>query len=320
MPIVVNDRIFGRQVIASPALLDLLKSKPLQRLKGICQFGVPDKYYHLKNYTRYEHSVGVMLLLRNLKASDVEQVAGLLHDVSHTAFSHVIDWVINKGNGGSNEEYQDSNHLNFLEETGLDRLLRSHGYNPMVVGQTKKFTLLETELPALCADRVDYALREFPLATARRLLSRLRVSEGRIVLADKASAENFAELFLSKQINHWGSLEAVTRFYYFAQILRKAIENSTLIFEDFWSDDDNVLKKIEAVPEFKLRLSALRRKPLHIKGFSRVIMKKKFRYVDPCFIDGSSVVRLSDCNPRFVKALKKAKLQNLRGVRIPILI
>ena len=43
--------------------------------------------------TRYEHSVGVMLLARRVGGGLREQVAALLHDVSHTAFSHVIDHV-----------------------------------------------------------------------------------------------------------------------------------------------------------------------------------------------------------------------------------
>jgi len=50
--------------------------------------------------TRFDHSVGVMLLIRKLGAGSSpasallkEQVAALLHDVSHTAFSHVIDYV-----------------------------------------------------------------------------------------------------------------------------------------------------------------------------------------------------------------------------------
>ncbi|KAG2387733.1 hypothetical protein C9374_001327 [Naegleria lovaniensis] len=47
------------------------------------------------NVTRLEHSIGVMLLIRKLKPLDLEQqLAGLLHDISHTAFSHVIDYML----------------------------------------------------------------------------------------------------------------------------------------------------------------------------------------------------------------------------------
>ena len=93
--ITIFDKIYGTYKITSPVIIKLLKSSPVQRLKKIAQFGVPDQLYHLKGYSRYDHSVGVFLLLRKLEASELEQIAGLLHDVSHTAFSHVIDYVYN---------------------------------------------------------------------------------------------------------------------------------------------------------------------------------------------------------------------------------
>jgi hypothetical protein len=79
---IINDKIYGKVKIEEPVLLKLLKSPSVLRLKNISQFGVPDLYYHFKNYSRYEHSVGVMILLRKLGATLEEQVAGLLHDVS----------------------------------------------------------------------------------------------------------------------------------------------------------------------------------------------------------------------------------------------
>src|SRR5882672_946575 len=122
---IVGDRTYGKTDITSEVILELINSKPLQRLKGIAQYGIPDVFYHHKNYSRYEHSVGVMLLLRRLGASEEEQIAGLLHDVSHTAFSHVIDWVV--GEGGA-ESYQDEQHEHFIRESEIPRILKKHGY------------------------------------------------------------------------------------------------------------------------------------------------------------------------------------------------
>jgi hypothetical protein len=105
----INDKIYEKVEIEEPVLLELLKSSSVLRLKNISQFGVPDKYYHFKNYSRYEHSIGVMILLRKLGATLEEQIAGLLHDVSVLAFSHVIDWVFANGRDGV-EDYHDSIH------------------------------------------------------------------------------------------------------------------------------------------------------------------------------------------------------------------
>lgn len=89
---VIGDDIYGEIKINEPILLKLLGSPSILRLKKISQCGVPDRYYHLKNYSRYEHSVGAMILLRKLGATLEEQVAGLLHDVSAGPF-RLLFWL-----------------------------------------------------------------------------------------------------------------------------------------------------------------------------------------------------------------------------------
>ena len=90
---VIQDRIYGNTNIDEPILTDLISSAAIQRLKGISQYGIPQKYYSFPGFSRFEHSLGTMLLLKKLGAGTLEQIAGLLHDVNHTAFSHLTDWV-----------------------------------------------------------------------------------------------------------------------------------------------------------------------------------------------------------------------------------
>lgn len=174
--IIVLDRIYGITKIDSPVLIELIRSKPVQRLKKISQFGVPDEFYHLKNYSRYEHSLGVMLLLKQLGASEEEQIAGLLHDVSHTAFSHVVDWVIGTGHV---EDYQDTQHKDVIASSKITNILKRYGYNPHKIADYHHFPLLERELPIVCADRADYSLREFPMSIARKCKESLIVKNGK---------------------------------------------------------------------------------------------------------------------------------------------
>ncbi len=118
---IISDSVYGKIKIESPVLLELIKSEPIQRLKGISQFGIPEEFYYLKNFSRYEHSIGVMILLKKLGADEKEQIAGLLHDVSHTAFSHVIDWVVGDG---LTEDYQDKQHKKFIQSSSLTKILK----------------------------------------------------------------------------------------------------------------------------------------------------------------------------------------------------
>lgn len=195
----VDDRVYGTVEITSEAAIELINSKPMQRLKGIAQFGIPDEFYHHKNYSRYEHSVGVMLLLKRLGASEEEQIAGLLHDVSHTAFSHVIDWVVGDG---KTEDYQDEQHERYVSSSAIPAILERHGYAVSRMVDYHHFGLLERGLPDLCADRVDYSLREFPAKVASTCVPALTTMRNQIVFADEAAALLFARHFLRLQMGH----------------------------------------------------------------------------------------------------------------------
>jgi hypothetical protein len=89
----VSDPVFGRQRVEEPVLLELLETDVVRRLAGVHQAGASYLVRPGRDVMRFEHSVGVMLLIRQLGGDLSEQVSGLLHDVSHTAFSHVLDRV-----------------------------------------------------------------------------------------------------------------------------------------------------------------------------------------------------------------------------------
>ena len=109
---------YGVLEVEEPVLLELIDSQAFQRLKSIHQYGVSYYTTHREEYTRYDHSLGVFAILRLKNASLEEQIAGLLHDVSHTVFSHVGDWIFQEN------EYQDLIHSDFLERYGLGDILR----------------------------------------------------------------------------------------------------------------------------------------------------------------------------------------------------
>ena len=113
---------YGPVEVEEPVILELIESPIFQRLKAIHQYGVSYYTTHREEYTRYEHSLGVFAILRAKNASLEEQIAGLLHDVSHTVFSHVGDWIFGKNE--QDKDYQNSIHQHFLEKSGLAQILR----------------------------------------------------------------------------------------------------------------------------------------------------------------------------------------------------
>ncbi len=312
----IKDKIYGKFEIENPCLIELINSKSLQRLKKICQYGVPNRFYHLKNYSRFDHSLGVFLILRKLGATDEEQIAGLTHDISHTAFSHIIDWVMGDGR---EENHQDLKHEDFLLNSDLFKILEKHHYNPRKIANHTRYTLLEQDIPNLCADRIDYSLKEFPLITARYCFGQMTTRQGVIIFKDYESALVFARNFLNKQQEHWGGFEAVSRYRLFANVLRTALDKKIITLNDFWEDDKFVLNKIEQAKEASIKrlLAVLRQKSLSNLTKGKELAYKKFRYVDPEFLSNNQVFRLSKSSPEFKNEIKKARALNRKGVLIP---
>ncbi|BCX15671.1 MAG: hypothetical protein KatS3mg097_563 [Candidatus Parcubacteria bacterium] len=317
---VIKDKVYGKIKIKEPVLLELLKSPSVLRLKNIAQFGIPDKYYHLKNFNRYEHSVGVMILLKKLGATLEEQIAGLLHDVSVLAFSHISDWVFGEGQKGI-EDYHDKLHKIFVKNTEIPKILVKHDFDLERILDQRNFSLLERSAPDLCADRVDYSLREFKHWLNPKIVSLcikgLVNYNGEMVFSNQKTAFNFAVNYLKLQTQHWGGYEAMMRYYLFSSILKIAIEEKTLVEKDFWKDDRWVLNKLERSKKQKIKevLKVLKNKRLkRIKNSSGDKIIKKFRYVDPKVISNGKLIRLSQLLPKFKTIIDKHRKINERGL------
>lgn len=316
-PLILKDPVYGTFSIDSPVIIEIISSKDFQRLKKLNQYGIPDKYYHIKNHgTRYSHSIGVFLLLKKLGASLEEQLAGLTHDLSHTAFSHVVDWI---WRGGHKEGFQDSQHNDFLKKSEISKIIEKYGLDSKRIGEHKNFNLLEQEIPDLCADRIDYSIQEFPKKVAIYCYKNLTSFDEKIVFKNKNSALIFARNFLVRQMTHWGGFEAAARYGLLAKALRIGLVKNIIQFDDFWKFDDFVAQKIEKSKnkEVKKILKILKRKTLKGLPLTKEKVFKKFRHVDPLFISNHKLIRLSDIDKEFKKELEEAKRINRKGIILP---
>jgi HD superfamily phosphohydrolase len=319
---IVKDKLYGEGTIASPVLIALIESKPIQRLKKITQYGVPDEYNaaFIRNNSRYEHSLGTMVLLKNIGATEEEQIAGLLHDASHTAFSHVIDWVVGSF---EKQDYQDNQHENIITTSEIAGILRKFGYDPERISNYKLFSLLEQPVPNACADRVDYSLREFPPQAIKTCVKALVAKNGRIAFIDKEAATIFALNYLITQEDMWSNNESATRYLFFANILKIAMKKNIISFADFQTDDVTIINKLHAAKDNqinKLFLIMQQYKRLSYLPKTTRTIPKKFRYIDPEILVGNKVVRLSTFDKDFAQEVARAKKENAKGVAIPRLL
>ncbi|MBU0648400.1 hypothetical protein KJ855_04445 [Patescibacteria group bacterium] len=318
----ITDRIYGKVEIIDPLLVELFNLPSLQRLKGVSQFGVPKKYNHSeKDFFRDEHCRGVMILLKKLGASREEQIAGLLHDVSVPAFSHIGDWLFGGGKKGI-ENFHDSIHDDFVKnQTNIPQTLERFGIKVDDILDEKKYTLLDNKIPDLCADRVDYALREFDLEKAKLCYKSLINYNGEIVFDSKLVAREFAYGFLSLQKNHWASEDCCLRYFLFTKALKIGIDKKIITQDDFFRSDGEIfiVNKLENSndKEIDLILEKLLGEDL-LDGWKeeKEEIRKKFRYVNPKYLENRKILVLKDNDFDFAKDVEEAKEENLKGYRV----
>jgi HD superfamily phosphohydrolase len=292
-----QDRVYGDVAIEEPGLLDLVGCPTFQRLKGIRQAGPSALAFPFKNVTRFEHSLGVYLLLRRFGADRREQVAGLLHDISHTAFSHAVDFVI------SSEEQDHHERLKplMLDRPDIVAALDRLGYAPRDFFDDSIYPLLEQPLPDLCADRLDYFLRDGMACgvvtpdDAGRILDHTATRADRIILTDVAAAREAVALFEAMNRDWWASPTEAFIYNEFADALREGMRLGVLHLDDLMTDDDEVLARLESArsPTIDRTLEAIRQfRPESLQGYSPRIVPKA-RWLDPLVRSGGSVERLS---------------------------
>ena len=251
-----QDPIYGAVVVEEPVLVAVITSPAMQRLRGVLQHGITGLIGVTRPVTRFVHSLGTMFLVRRLGATLEEQLAALLHDVSHTAFSHVIDYVFHDHN---NQSYHDEVKAEYVAATGLPALLAQYGYDWRPLIREENYSLLEQPAPRLCADRLDYFLRDsldLGLASpteVQRALAHLVVRQDRIVTDSIASARWLAETYIAADDASWANFREVGLYELAAQAIRRGLALSIIEESDLWSTDALVWAKLGRAQDVRLQ-------------------------------------------------------------------
>lgn len=332
------DTIYGKFVITEPILIDLLASKAIQRLKKVHQFGISHYVQKGSDYTRYDHSIGVFALLRRYNQSLPEQISGLLHDVSHTIFSHVADYLF-EHQDDLDSSYQDSIHKWFLEKTDIAAIITKYGYSlDDFMHKSGKFPALEQNLPNLCADRIEYTLYEYAINLGlsnkaqvyekiEYLLSHLYFKDDIWFFDNLDAARVYAMLPLEFTKERWASVCGMYTYTMAARMLRRAIEIKLIDYDTIhFGTDDDVWKKLKAsrdtvIQDFidkichypnAYRLGGINDYNMHLKT--------KFRGVDPFVVTVHGLQKLSKLDSDFAKEFTTLKALVQEGVYIKSLV
>ncbi|QTQ15441.1 hypothetical protein [Treponema parvum] len=136
---------------------DYIRLPILQRLSGVgllCGTDWTPLYRNRFYYSRLDHSVGVALILWHFTHDKIQTLAGLLHDVSTPAFSHVADF--RNGDALTQESTESINAEMIKSDKELCGRLHADGIPPDSVADYHIYPLADNKLPRLSADRLEY--------------------------------------------------------------------------------------------------------------------------------------------------------------------
>ncbi len=300
----IKDRVYGEIEITDSLIEELINSAPMQRLKEIGQAGATTFLHPQRNVTRFEHSIGVWHILERFGASKKEQVAGLLHDTPHTAFSHIADVVF------PNEDH--SFHDRFTEQVIMDSeipvILKKYNIEVEEILDKEQFHLLDAELPDLSADRIDYFLRDtrseqlFPDSLVKQFLDGLSVEDSKFYFRDRSLACLYSLLFIDAGRLLWLDPSSHGSYFLLAEALKKAMKLGELTEKDFFKTDKEVFAILKEIKDKEIetllsRLNPQTRFVYADKSEAEFFGPNKPRAVDPLVKVEDKMMRISNLVP-----------------------
>lgn len=299
----MNDNILQQyyQILCPefPAFLnDYLKVDILQRLKYIGLFCGLDytSLFKLKRfYSRYDHSLGVALIIWNFTHDKKQTIAGLLHDVSSPVFSHVVDFL---HHDYLEQEVTEAKNTEILKNSKeLYTLLQRDHIAFEAICDYKQYPIADNPKPALSADRLEYM---FSTGWVMLHLSFKEIEEiyNDIILCqnDKNILElgfNHLEQALAftknmNEVNHiYLSNEDKFAMQFLADILKKLYDDRLITIDTLYtSKEEDILTRIQnskyqPLLEVYRQLNKINRSDIPLADYYCISIDVKRRYIDP---------------------------------------
>ena len=300
----IHDRIYGRIQIDEPVIQELIASAPMQRLRAIAQVGATHFIQPQRDVTRFEHSVGAWYLSSRYNRPVEEQIATLLHDTPHTAFSHVIDIVMKD----ENHAYHDRFTKQIILGSEIPAILAKYQIEIDKVLNKENYDLLENDLPDISYDRWDYFMHDgysfgiLPKATIKLFLRSVKEKDQRFYFEDARVASLFAIMFMNCSRLIWLDPTSVGAYYVLAQALQIALADNVITEQDIFQTDAVVLAKLHAANHPGITSALERLQPGKEFAYAKEAQaefygKNKPRVVDPWVEADGTLQRLSNIIP-----------------------
>ena len=285
---------FLEEYIETPAML---------RLDGISMFpgGDHTKILNIKNFnSRLKHSIGVALIVWNFTKDKKQTLAGLFHDISTPAFSHIVDFM--NGDYLNQESTEDLTKYMIENSKEIMELLNRDGIKVEEVCDYHMYPIADNDTPMLSADRLEYTFSDgleiegiFDLYKINRVYKNLSVlkNENNEIELGFNNLE-IAEEFIYNANKLWiiisGGNEINFIMQFWTDYLRKSMNNGYIQEKDLYElSEFEIIEKIKKQADEKMinilekfqNSIEIGRSDTEIKDKYCVSIKAKKRYINP---------------------------------------
>ncbi|MBF4805210.1 MAG: HD domain-containing protein [Pseudoleptotrichia goodfellowii] len=289
----VIDELYGEYHV-NCIIFEIMETSVFKRLRNIHQSGGGYLINELWNVTRYEHSVGTMILSLKFGGNVEEQIKSLLHDISHSAFSHVIDYILKN----NNEDYHEIIQKDFLKNEELINIFEKYRLNLDRIMSTN-YNLLDADLPDLSFDRIDYTLRDLfrqkliAKDDINFLLNYIIVHKNILCFNSIEAGKYFKELYFKETEGHFN--DPLNKYIntMLSKLLSKALQEKIIELKDFNFTEEIILEKIKNSRYKEELKNIVNKKYFDFFLQSNRKVEVKQRYIDPYVFINGVIRRLS---------------------------
>lgn len=306
-----------------PIFIHEFSSTPLiQRLKNIgmncgLEYTQFELFKKCQSYTRYDHSIGVALIIWHFTHDKTQTIAGLLHDVATPVFAHTIDFL----NGDYlNQETTENGTREIIENSKeLKQLLKKHQITIDSIVDYHQYPIADNDSPQLSADRLEYSLSNmlnYGYCTIKDInlyYTDLIISKNEYgVIELMFQSEKIASLFTINVLkNSRVYISDSDRFsmQVLANLIERALDDNIISKKDLYLNEPFIIKKFLS----NAYTNQLWQRFTHYSMIKKALVKPdnnwfkvntKKRYIDPFVLN---LGRISSVSLELNKEIKKFK-------------
>lgn len=313
-------------------LVEYASVPEMQRLKGIsmisaCEYTklVPFNFFH----TRYEHSIGVALIVWNFTKDKKQTIAGLYHDIATPAFSHVVDYI--HGDYETQESTEEYTEKIIKKSKEIMNLLDRDSISIEEIRDYHLYPIADNNSPRLSADRLEYTLSNglvtqdaFSLEAIDRIYKDLNIlknedGEDEIGFKNLKNVEEYIERATRLWHLFSGNNENGIIMQFWTDILSKMAKEKYIKEEDLYKySEQEIVEKIRNCPDKKISKAfeifsnseKIERSETEVKDKYCISVKTKKRYTNPLVQINGTAIRIyiaSEKGKRIIEDIKNYK-------------